>query len=115
MNSYNSYDVIFHITLFVSALWLLVAHVFLDLHFIYDEVFVDLLILFDVIRNARKYTAEDFLQSKSNIASLFTLWLIIIYWIVKSALPIVDIFETFLIFLQALHQFRRTHPAASDR
>jgi hypothetical protein len=103
----NTYDVVFHITLFTGALWLLIAHVFLDLHFIYDEVFVDLLILFDVIRNARKYTAEDFLQSKSNIASLFTLWLIIIYWIDKSALPVIDVLETFFIFLQALINFCR--------
>jgi hypothetical protein len=79
----------------------------LKLHFIYDEVFVDLLILFDVIRNARKHTAEDFLQSKSNVASLFTLWLILIYWIAKSALPEIEILETFFIFLQALINFCR--------
>lgn len=103
----NNYDVVFHVTLFVGAFWLLIAHVGLKLHLIYDEVFVDLLILFDVVRNARKHTAEEFLKSWSNIASLFTLWLIIIYWIVKSALPIVDIFETFLIFLQALINFCR--------
>ena len=103
----NAYDIAFHITLFCGALWLLVAHVGLGIHLIFDEVAVDLLILFDVIRNARKYTAEDFLQSKSNIASLFTLWLIIIYWIAKSALPVIDVLETFFIFLQALINFCR--------
>ena len=103
----NKYDIIFHITLFISALWLLVAHVCLDLHLIFDEIFVDLLILFDVVRNARKHTPEDFLKSWSNIASLLTLWLIIIYWIARSALPVIDVLETFFIFLQALINFCR--------
>ena len=103
----NYYEMVFHVTLFFGALWLLLAHVCLNLHLIFDEITVDLLILFDVIRNARKHAPEEFLKSWSNIASLITLWLIIIYWITKSALRAVDIFETLFIFLQALANFCR--------
>eukprot|EP00470_Lotharella_oceanica_P004924 CAMPEP_0170171052 /NCGR_PEP_ID=MMETSP0040_2-20121228/4114_1 /TAXON_ID=641309 /ORGANISM="Lotharella oceanica, Strain CCMP622" /LENGTH=348 /DNA_ID=CAMNT_0010410847 /DNA_START=75 /DNA_END=1121 /DNA_ORIENTATION=- len=64
------------------------------------EVFLDVLIVCDVVRRARRTTCSTYLQNMWNWLDLLTFWVIAIHWIIVIVNPLVQVYSDAWIVLR---------------
>jgi len=90
------------VVMFVLSSWLVLAHFYFRLHLVYDEVCMDVLIVFDVAKQARQVGCQIFVSDYRNWPALFAIWLSIMYWAAYTALPLIDYLDTFFLLAQSI-------------
>mmetsp|Transcript_26578 Transcript_26578/g.51484 ORF Transcript_26578/g.51484 Transcript_26578/m.51484 type:complete len:346 (-) Transcript_26578:306-1343(-) len=71
------------------------------------EVFLDVLIVCDVVRRARKTTCSTYLQNTWNWLDLLTFWVVAIHWIIVIVNPLVQVYsDAWIVLRYSFHSAR---------
>lgn len=99
------------------TLWLCVSHLYMRIHYVYDEVLLDALILADIAVRCRRRGYATYAKDASGyMLDLMTVWLCILYWILWSYAPAIDAIENVWVMMALLVRIQyATRMACSTR
>mmetsp|Transcript_28578 Transcript_28578/g.39818 ORF Transcript_28578/g.39818 Transcript_28578/m.39818 type:complete len:264 (-) Transcript_28578:555-1346(-) len=64
------------------------------------EIILDVMIMFDVVRRARKHTCSSYLNNTWNWLDLLTVWIVAVHWIVVIVDPLIQVYSDAWIVLR---------------
>lgn len=97
------------VALVLVSTWTGICHFLWGVHYVVDEVVLDVLILGDVGLQVYRQGVYRYLDRPWNWINLLTIWLCVLYWVLYSVLPAFDWIENSFVWIRYTASCVRLH------